>query len=70
MHSNLPYYNDDGIPNIFVNPEGHIGGACCDEAEQCADWYPPQKWNTGSITPIILKMLVGYTGGKLSVILQ
>ena len=50
MHSNLPYYNDDGIPNIFVNPEGHIGGACCDEAEQCADWYPPQKWNTGSIT--------------------
>lgn len=47
IHSYLGYGSEAEAPNN--NPEETLMACATDEAEACASWYAPQRWNAGTI---------------------
>ena len=50
VHSNLGLGSPDNGAPAIANSAGIDAGAT-DEAEACANWYDPQKWNNASVSP-------------------
>ena len=51
VHSNLGLGSPDNGAPAIANSAGTIDAGATDEAEACANWYDPQKWNNASVSP-------------------
>lgn len=51
IHSNLGLGNPNNGDPAIANSAGTIDAGATDEAEACANWYDPQKWNNASVSP-------------------
>lgn len=51
IHSNLGLGNPNNGAPAIANSAGTIDAGATDEAEACANWYDPQKWNNASVSP-------------------
>lgn len=51
VHSNLGLGSPDNDAPAIANSAGTIDAGATDEAEACANWYDPQKWNNASVSP-------------------
>ena len=51
IHSNLGLGNPNNGSPAIANSAGTIDAGATDEAEACANWYDPQKWNNASVSP-------------------